>query len=190
MLSDLFTAVIGPAGIVLGWWLNQRTTQDAEARQADRADSAAERERVLRTAALAREAAGQMRTVLHGFYRQQVDQQKLVGFDDYVLRSGTTKEEFRDSVLALRVLGPSWAVGGAERIDVSLNKLVELGHLMQTATRPEHLDSAGAELPRLDEMVRDYIHTASSYYNGRVDDLPPQPDLEKVGRWEPPGPEA
>lgn len=50
-----------------------------------------------------------------------------------------TRDAFRNSVLALRVLGPSWAVEGAERLDVEINKLAELAFTMQKGITAEHI---------------------------------------------------
>lgn len=185
MLTDLAPWLIGPAGIVLGWWLNQRTLRGTAERDAQRRDEAEARQRVLETVALARNTSGLIRSLLHGIYLKANAGTSPSGLAEMMDEFNHSKDAFRGAVLRLRVLGPSWAVEGAEAIDVEITKLAELGLLMQGSLRPEHMKSVNADLPKLAQMVNQYVTTVSNKFNAKPSELPPHPDLDKAGRWKP-----
>lgn len=185
MVIDIVPWLIGPAGIVLGWWLNQRTLRGNAERQAQQAEEAAERHRVLKTVGLARDTQGLIRSLLHSVYLKQEWGKPPQGFIETVDEFNETKDDFRGSILALRVLGPSWAVEGAERLDIEITKFAELAFLMQQGVKEEHMTSVNAGLPELEHMLREYVETISDHYNAAPSQLPPQPDMEAEGRWKP-----
>lgn len=185
MWTDVVPWLLGPAGIVLGWWLNQRTLRGNAERQAQQADEAAERHRVLETVGLARDAAGLIRSLLHGVHLKAQYRQAPPGFAEMLEEFNRTKDKFRGSVLSLRVLGPSWAVEGAERLDVEINKLSELAFIMQKGIKTEHMTSVNNGLPTLDRQLREYVDAVSAHYNSESSALPKPPDMETEGRWNP-----
>ncbi|MGC0141819.1 hypothetical protein [Pseudactinotalea sp. Z1732] len=184
MVQDVIPWLLGPAGIVLGWWLNQRTLRGDAERQAREAEETAERQRVLQAVGLARDTAGLIRSLLHGIYVKAQYRRAPEGLSEMMDEFNRTKDRFRGAVLALRVLGPSWAVEKAERLDVEINKLSELGFVMQKGIKSEHMTTVNEQLPELDRMLRDYVSTVSTHYNDTASDLPPPPDMEKEGRWQ------
>ena len=185
MVKEIVPWLLGPAGIVLGWWLNQHTLKGNTERQAREADAAAERRRVLDTVGLARDTASLVRSLLHGIHMKAQYRQAPPGLVAMMDEFTRTRDAFRNSVLALRVLGPSWAVEGAERLDVEINKLAELAFTMQKGITAEHMTSVNAGLPDLDRMLREYIASVSDHYNAASCELPPQPGMETEGRWQP-----
>ena len=185
MLKEIVPWLVGPVGIVIGWWLNQHTLRGNAEREAQRADDADARQRVLDTVRLARDTAALIRSLLHGIYLKSQYGNAPKGLDAMMDEFNRSKDEFRGSVLALRVLGPSWAVEGAERLDVEITKLAELGFIMQTGVKAEHMTSVNARLPQLELMVNEYVTTVSGKYNAVPSELPPHPDMETEGRWKP-----
>lgn len=175
--------LLGPAGVVLGWWLNQRTLRENAEQQARAAEETAERQRVLDAVGLARDAAGLIRSLLHGITIKEQYRKAPHGFGEMMDEFNRTRGAFRSTALRLRVLGPSWSVEGAERIDVEINKLAELGFIMQKGIKAEHMTSVNAALPELDQMLRDYVASVSAHYNSDSSELRPPPDLETEGRW-------
>ena len=111
---------------------------------------------------------------------------KPVGFHDAIDELNRAVDEFRDSALALRVLGPSWAVAGAERINVEVTRLMESSQLMQNLTSA-HVDAANRALPEFDRLVSDYVSEVGKHYNSDTLSLPAPPDMENEGRWQAPG---
>ena len=181
-LEQVVPILLGPAGIWFGWFLNQRSMRSGADRAARMAEQAEERERVLQTVRLARSASGHLRSMLHAMYLKGTVS-KPVGFQQAIEELNTAVDEFRDSALAMRVLGPSWAVAGAERINVQMTKLLELCHLMQNLTTA-HINSANRDLPELDQVIVDYVSSVSKHYNSDAHSLPAPPDMEKEGRWQ------
>jgi hypothetical protein len=181
-VEQVVTILIGPAGIWFGWFLNQRSMRSGADRAARMAEQAEERERVIQTVRLARSASGQLRSVMHAMYLKGTGT-KPVGFHEAIDELNRAVDEFRDSALAMRVLGPSWAVAGAERINVEMTKLMELSHLMQNLTSA-HVDSANRALPEFDQLLSDYVLEVSKHYISDTRALPTPPDLEKEGRWQ------
>jgi hypothetical protein len=185
MVKDVVPWLLGPAGIWFGWWLNQRTLLGNAERQAQQADHAAERKRVLDAVSLTRDTASLVRSLLHGVHMKQQYQKAPPGLTEMMDEFNRTRDAFRNSVLALRILGPSWAVEGAELLDVEINKFAELAFTMQTGIKATHMTSVNEGLPELDRMLREYIATVSAHYNDASSELPPQPDMETEGRWKP-----
>ena len=183
MVKEVVPWLLGPAGIVLGWWLNQRTLRGNAERQARQANEATERQRVLDAVGLARDTAGLIRSLLHGIHLKKQYGNPPNGLAEMMDEFNRTNDRSRGSVLALRVLGPSWAVEGAERLDVEITKLSELGFVMQKGIKAEHMTSVNDGLPELDRMLREYISEVSTHYNTEAHELPPQPDMESEGRW-------
>lgn len=181
-LEQVIALLIGPAGIWFGWFLNQRSTRSGADRAARIAEQTEERQRVLQTVRLARSAGGQLRSVLHAMYLK-ANGNKPVGFHEAIEELNTVVDAYRDAALAMRVLGPSWAVAGAERINVEITKLMELSHLMQNLTS-EHVESANRDLPEFDRLVAEYVFDVSNHYNADPHALPPLPDMEKEARWQ------
>lgn len=187
MLKEILPWLLGPAGIVIGWWLNQHTLRGNAEREAQRADDADARQRVLYTVRLGRDTAGLIRSLLHGIYLRSQHGKAPKGLDAMMDEFNRSNNEFRGSGLSLRVLGPSWAVEGAERLDVEITSLAELAFIMQTGVKAEHMTSVNARLPQLERMVNEYVTTVGSKYNALSSELPPHPDMEKEGRWKPLG---
>jgi hypothetical protein len=182
-MNDIVPWLLGPAGIVLGWWLNQRTLRGNAERQARQADEAAERKRVLDAVGLARDTASLIRSLLHGIHIKAQYRQAPHGFTEMMDEFNRTRDAYRNAVLTLRILGPSWSVEGAERLDVDINKFAELSFTMQKGIKSEHMAAVNSGLPELDRMLREYITTVSDHYNVTPSELPPQPDMETEGRW-------
>ncbi|ALX05012.1 hypothetical protein [Aeromicrobium erythreum] len=178
--------LFGPLGIVLGWWLNQRTLRGSADRQAKEAEEAAARQRVVDTVTLGRDTAGMIRSLLHGIHLKQQYRQAPQGFSEAISEFNRTRDRFRNAVLALRIQGPSWSVEGADRLDVKISLLAELAMIMQKDITAEHMESVNSELPELERLLRDYVATVSQHYNADSSTLPVQPDFEKEGRWQPP----
>jgi hypothetical protein len=185
MWKDVAPWLLGPAGILLGWWLNQRTLQGSAEREAKRADEAAERQRVVDALRLGRDTASLVRSLLHGIYLKAQYGSPPKGLDEMMNEFNKVRDEFRNSVLALRILGPSWAVQGAEQLDVEMNKLAELAFIMQKGVKAEHMTSVNSGLPELDRMLRGYIADVSKRYNVVPSALPPQRAMDTEGRWKP-----
>ncbi|WP_345529717.1 hypothetical protein [Nocardioides endophyticus] len=184
-MNDIVPWLLGPAGIVLGWWLNQRTLRGNAERQVQQAHEASERQRVLDAVALARDTASLIRSLLHGIHIKAQYRQAPHGFTEMMDEFNRTRDAYRNAVLALRILGPSWSVEGAERLDVEINKFAELAFTMQKGIKSEHMTAVNSGLPELDRMLREYIATVSEHYNAAPAELPPQPDMETEGRWKP-----
>lgn len=184
-MNEIVPWLLGPAGIVLGWWLNQRTLRGNAERQTREAESTAEKQRVLDAVSLGRDTAGMIRSLLHGIYIKQQYRQAPEGFAEAMSEFNRTRDRFRNAVLALRVQGPSWAVEGIDRLDVKISKMAELGMAMQKGITAEHMTSVNAELPELERLLREYIASVSEHYNPDSSTLPPQPDFETEGRWKP-----
>ena len=89
-------------------------------------------------------------------------------------------DDFRGAVSGLRVFGPSWAVEGAEHIDVATSKLAELAFIMQGGVSAEHMESVNADLPELDRLVNEYVNTVSHRYDGA-----PSPSFSRTSTWRP-----
>ncbi len=186
MVKDVATVLLGPAGIWFGWWLNQRSTQILANRVEERASKADERERSLEAARLARRVASGMRDLLHGMYLKGTGN-ALAQLTDMMDEFNRDRDAFRDAVLALRVLGPSWAVAGTERVDLLASRLTELAFLMQNGLKAEHVDSANKEIPQLDERTSEFIAEVAERYNAAPSALSVPPDYEAEGRWRPLG---
>lgn len=182
-LEQVVTLLIGPVGIWFGWLLNQRSMRSGADRAARMAEQAEERERVLDTVRLARSAGGHLRSVLHGMYLKGTGN-KPVGFYEAIEELNRVVEEYRDAALALRLLGPSWAVGGADRINVEITRLMELSHLMQQNLTSDLVDSATRALPEYDRLVNEYVAGVSGQYNADPHSLPTPPDMDREGRWQ------
>lgn len=181
--QQIIAVLLGPAGIVLGWWLNQHTLRGSAERQAKQAAEAESRQRVLDTVLLGRDAAGLVRSLLHDMYLKSRHGKPPKGHEELVNEFNRVRDEFRGAVLGLRVLGPSWAVEGAERLDVVVSKLAELAFLMQKGVTAEHMRSVNSDLPALDEQLREYVSTVSDRYNSAPSQLPPHVDMEAEARW-------
>ena len=186
MLKDVLTLALAPAGILLGWWLNQRSTRNTVTRAEQRADEAEERRRVLEALRLGRDAAGLIRSLLHAIHiKNQHNGRSPVGFSDAVAEFNKAKDAYRNAVLALRVLGPTWAVEHGETLDVEINKLSELALLMQKGQKKQYTESANADLPELDRLLASYVTTVSDHYNNLSHGLPEHRLMDDVGRWKP-----
>ena len=185
MLKEIGPWLVGPAGIVIGWWLNQHTLRGNAEREAQRADDTEAQQRVLDTVRLGRDTAALIRSLLHGIYLKSQHGTAPKGLGEMMDEFNRSKDAFRGSVLSLRVLGPSWAVEGAETLDVEITRLTELAFIMQKAVKVEHMTSVNARLPQLDYMVNEYVTTVSGTYNAAPSELPPHPDMETEGRWKP-----
>lgn len=180
--QQVVTLLLGPAGIGFGWWLNQRSTRNLADRAAELAEETEERERVLQTARLARQVASLVRSLLHAMYLKGT-YGKPAGLQEMMDEFNRTRDEFRSSVLALRVLGPTWAVAGAERVDVETSKLSELAFLMQQELKGEYVTGANNALPELDRLVGAFVSDLSRQFNATASELPDPPDFDKEGRW-------
>lgn len=185
-MNDIAAILLGPAGIWFGWWLNQRTTRTMTDRAEERAADREERERVLHAVRLARQVASSTRDLLHGMYLQGTGK-SVPQLQAHIDEHNTKRDGFRDAVLALRVLGPSWAVEGAERVDLLASRLSELVFVMQSGLKSEHVSSANTETPLLDGHVREFIASVAERYNIASAELPSFPNYESEGRWQPLG---
>ena len=181
-IGDLVTALLAPVGIWFGWFLNERSTRNGVERAARLADEAEERARVIQAVRQARAAGGQLRSVMHAMYLKGMGS-KPVGFQEAIEELNSNVDAFRDATLALRVQGPSWAVAGAERINVQLTRLMELSQLMQNLTSA-HVDAVNRVLPEFDQIIYEYVSAVSQHYNSEAQGLPVPPDMEKEGRWQ------
>lgn len=179
MWTDVVPWLLAPAGIVLGWWLNQLGVRAHAEWQAKQAAETAERQRVLDTARSARRMASLLHTLLY----IRGSNLSVKGSDTITTDFNSARDEFRSEVLALRVLGPSWAVDGAERLDVETAKLVQLTDPMDRGVKREHITTINQSVPALERMVDEYVATISKHYNVAASDLPAPPDKEVEGRW-------
>jgi len=182
-MTEALPWLIGPAGIVLGWWLNQLTMRGNAEREAAQAAEAAERQRVLDTVRLGRTTASLVRSLLHAMYLKSQYGRPPKGVAEMMDEFNRVRDEFRSAVLSVRVLGPSWAVEDGERLDVEIARLAELAFLMQDGVKQEHMVSTNADLPALDRMLNAYIATVSERYNSTSSDLPAPPDMDIEARW-------
>lgn len=186
-MNDIVPWLLGPAGIVLGWWLNQRSTRALADRIEERAADADARKRALDAVRLARQVSSSTRDLLHGMYLKHTSginrEQQTAMMDEHNAR----RDQFRDAVLALRVLGPSWAVEKAERVDLLANRLNELAFRMQEGLTNEQMQTVNTEIPQLDERVNAFVAEVGERYNESASELPPPPDYEAAGRWKPLG---
>lgn len=182
-IQQVLTVLLGPAGIVLGWWLHQHTLRGNAERQAKQTAEAEERQRVLDTVRLGRDTAALVRSLLHAMYLKSRNGEPPKGLDEIMNEFNCVRDDFRGTVLALRVLGPSWAVEDAERLNVETTKLAELAFIMQEGVKAEHMTSVNADLPELDRLLNEYVSTVSNRYNRAAFQLPPHPDMDADARW-------
>lgn len=187
MVKDIVPWLLGPAGIVLGWWLNQRSTRALADEMDERATEADARKRVLDAVRLARQVSSGTRDLLHGMYLKHTTGVDREQHSAMMNEHNARRDQFRDAVLALRVLGPSWAVEKAERVDLLVNRLNELAFRMQQGLTNEQMQSVNTEIPQLDELVNAFVAEVGKHYNEAVTELPPPPDYEAEGRWQPLG---
>lgn len=80
---------------------------------------------------LARQVASGARDLLHAMYLKGVHRSAPAGLTEMMDEYNSTRDQFKDSLLALRVLGPSWAVEAAQRVDLLASRLTELAFVMQ-----------------------------------------------------------
>lgn len=132
---------------------------------------------------LARQVASGARDLLHAMYLKGVHRSAPAGLTEMMDEYNSTRDQFEDSLLALRVLGPSWAVEAAQRVDLLASRLTELAFVMQKNLTSEQVKATNTEIPQLDALVIDFVEEVSRRYKCASSALPPPPDYEAEGRW-------
>lgn len=171
----------GPAGIWFGWWLSDASAKRQATRESEAADADASRTRTIEAARLAQHLASGVRTLGHGFYLQKTGSNPA-GMKEALGDFNATRSAYRQAVLELRVLGPSWAVEQAEEIEVTGQQMTDLLTKMQQRFISEHVRRLEEELPRMDAAVDEFIALLGQHFNPDPSALPPRRDLEIEGR--------
>lgn len=169
----LLALLTGPVGIWFGWWLAERSAHRRALESLETSDRAAEIDRVSATVILARQLAGTARSLAHGMYLKHRSQAAPEQLSETITEFNRVRDEYRNMVLKLRLLGPSWAVGPAQDVSTWSQRMLELIMRLQLGLRSNDIAQANSELPLMDAAVTTLTDAVSEHYNPNAAGLAP-----------------
>lgn len=166
-LVALFALFAGPVGVYLGWRLSEKSARqrarDQELKEARRDDV----ERAVQLARSARRLSSMSRTLAHGYFLRSTQRVTESQLTQNISTFNRTRDEFRDRLLEVRLLGPSWVVVPAQRVDDFGQGMTELVMDMQREVTSSNVKQANSRIPEMDAALDELVAAISGQYASR-----------------------
>lgn len=172
--------MLGPLGVALGWWLNELSARNRADRSWAEAQEKAEWERSLECARLARLVAGYARSLAHGIYLTHAERSEPDGIRDAIREYNHARADLNLAVVALRIGGPSLAVGPAESVIAASQLVAKRLTAMQRSLTREDMDAVGKELLVVDARTNELVAALAARYNADHALMPDPIDLDTL----------
>ena len=171
-----------PLGVWLGWFLSDRTSRKQAQADSEAAAAAAEQQRMLELATLARRLTAEIRGLMSGIYLKHTSRRSLPGLTAAIASFNEARAQYAAAVLAARVLGPTRRAQPAEDLEAEAQFWLEVTMNMQTSLTAGIVDTANERSPVLDTTLSAFTTLLSSQYNPSHEELPTRPDLYEIAR--------